>query len=42
MSEKTGWIVLGSLVGLGALAVLGPLIILLPVLVSILYIGGRS
>jgi hypothetical protein len=36
MSEKTGWIVLGSLIGVGALIVVGPWIILIPVLASAL------
>ena len=41
MSEKTGWIILGSLIGVGALIVVFPWIILIPVLASVLYIGGR-
>jgi hypothetical protein len=40
MSEKTGWIILSSIIGVIALAVVGPLIILIPVIASLLFIGG--
>jgi hypothetical protein len=40
MSEKNGWIILWSLIGVIGLAAVGPLIILIPVVASLLFIGG--
>ena len=42
MSERTGWIILSSIILIGGMTLFASYFIMLPIILSLLYIGGKK